>query len=61
MKVAPSLSRTHRVRAALTSGALAAFLLAPAPLGAQWLDYPTAGAPKKATSRRIEARCVLRS
>jgi hypothetical protein len=46
MRIAPSLSRIDRVRAALTSAALAALLLAPAPLGAQWLDYPTAGAPK---------------
>jgi hypothetical protein len=53
----PSLSRTHRVRAALTSAALAAVLLAPAPLGAQWLDYPTAGVPKNADgSPNLNAR-----
>ena len=48
---------------------LAALLLPPAPLGAQWLDYPTAGAPKNRdgspnlnapVSRTVSARTFIR-
>jgi hypothetical protein len=43
-----ALFRTGRVCAALGRAALAALLLAPASLAAQWLDHPTPGVPKNA-------------
>jgi hypothetical protein len=53
MRIAPSLSR---VRAALTSAALAALLLAPAPLGAQGSTIRRQGLRRIATALRISTR-----
>ncbi len=48
MKIVFPLPQIRRVRAALTSAVLAALLLAPGPLVAQWLNYQTPGVPKNA-------------
>ena len=48
MKIVFPLPQALGVRAALTSAVLAALLLAPGPLAAQWLNYQTPGVPKNA-------------